>query len=64
MRVLIGVMFLIAGVAGLLVARPRHGRPRSFVGTNLEVPAVLLILGAIAVGMVLSISGIAAWRQE
>ena len=39
-------------------ARPKDGRARAFVGTNLELPIVLSILGAIVVGAVLTIGGI------
>ena len=63
MRALIGILFLIAAIAGLLLARPRSGTPRSFVNTNLGVPIVLVILGAMAVGAVLTISGVASLRQ-
>ena len=63
MRALIGVLFLIGAIAGLLLARPRHGAPRSFVNTSLEVPIVLMILGAMAVGAVLTVSGVASLRQ-
>jgi hypothetical protein len=63
MTILIGILFIIVGAAALLLARPRGGKPRWFVNTNFEVPAVLLILGTIAVGMVLSAMGVVELRQ-
>jgi len=59
MQPLIGVLFLIGGIAGLLLARPQNGKIRSFVNTNMEIPIVLTILGAFAIGMVLTIRGVA-----
>ena len=59
MQALVGVLFLIGGISVLLLARPQNGKPRSFVNTNLEIPVVLTILGAFAVGMVLTVRGVA-----
>jgi len=59
MHSLFGVLFLIGGIAGLLLARPRNGKARSFVNTSLEIPIVLAILGVFAIGMVLTVRGVA-----
>jgi hypothetical protein len=63
MDLLFGLILLVAGIVGLKLARPKAGKPRSFVGTNLEVPVTLAILGLIAVGIVLTITGVAALRS-
>ena len=53
----VGILILAAGLAGRLLARPRHGQPRQFVGTSLEVPLVLLIIRTMTVGVVLTVAG-------
>jgi hypothetical protein len=63
MELVTGLLLLLAGVVGLKLACPRSGKPRSFVGTNLEIPVTLMILSAFAVGVVLVIGGIAAFRS-
>ena len=60
-EVVLGVGLLFAGVVALILARPKDGKPRSFVGTNLEIPIALSILGAITVGAVLTIGGLVAF---
>jgi hypothetical protein len=58
MRALVGLAIMLAAFAGLLLARPRGGTPRSFVNTRMEVPVALSILGTMAVALVLIISGL------
>jgi hypothetical protein len=63
MRLAIGLLIFVAGIAALLQARPKNGTPRSFVGTSWEVPVVLSILAAITLGVVLSVGGIVGLRS-
>jgi hypothetical protein len=63
MELVVGLALLAAGIVGLTLARPKGGKHRSFVGTNLEIPIVLSILGMIVVGMVLAILGVVALRS-
>ena len=59
MQPLIGVLFLIGGIAGLLLARPQNGKIRSFVNTNMEIPIVLTILGVFAIGFIIVMTWLA-----
>jgi hypothetical protein len=58
MQLVMGLVLLAAGIIALKLARPKGGKSRSFVGTNLEIPVVLSILGMIVVGMVLAFIGV------
>ena len=62
MQLLSGIALFVGGLICLLLARPKSGKARWFVGTSLEVPITLLVLGAIALGGILTIAGIAAPR--
>jgi hypothetical protein len=57
MKLLFGLLFLAAALGVWKLSVPKDGKPRSFVNTAVEVPIVLAILGALAVGVVLSIGG-------
>jgi|GEM_PF-4326620 len=57
MKLLVGILLLGGGIAALLVSRPKNGVPRFFVGTPLEIPAVLAIVLSIGVGIILTIGG-------
>ena len=63
MKLVFGLVLALCGVAGLLLARPRNGKPASFVGTSAEVPIALVILGAFGVGIILIIAGVAEIRS-
>ena len=57
MKLLLGVVFLVAAVGIWKLSLPKGGKPRSFVNTNLEAPIALVIIGVLALGAVLSIGG-------
>ena len=59
MQFIVGIAMLVVGIGALLVARPRNGTPRSFVGTGLEIPIVITLVTAIGIGTVLTVGGIA-----
>ena len=63
MQLVVGLVLLATGIIGLKLARPKGGKHRSFVGTSLEIPIVLSILGMIVVGIVLAILGVVALRS-
>ena len=63
MNLIIGVVLTVAAIAGLLLARPRNGKPAAFVGTNAEVPIALIILGAFGLGVMLIVVGVAELRS-
>jgi hypothetical protein len=54
-----GIVLLVGGIVALLASRPKHGRPRFFVGTNLEPTIAIGLVMAIGFGTVLTIGGIA-----
>jgi hypothetical protein len=55
MKLLLGLIVLVAAVGIWKLSLPKGGKPRSFVNTNLEAPIALVIIGALALGVVLSI---------
>ena len=63
MNLIIGVVLTVAAIVGLLMARPRNGKPAVFVGTSAEVPIALAILGAFGVGIMLIVVGVAEIRS-
>lgn len=58
MRLLLGLSLLIGGIGALLAVRPKNGKPRPFVGTNMEVPVAISVVLALGVGVVLTIGGL------
>lgn len=62
MRALFGLALLVGGIGALLAVRPRNGKPRSFVGTAMEIPVALSVVLALGVGVVLAVGGIWANR--
>jgi hypothetical protein len=57
MKLAIGVLFLLAAMGGFIAVRPRGGKPRWFVNTMFEVPIVITLIAALAVGGVLIVEG-------
>ena len=59
MQTLLGIAFFVFAIVALMVARPKNGRPRSFVGTPLEPYVGIAIVTALGAGLVMTIQGIA-----
>jgi hypothetical protein len=59
MGLVVGLVLIVAAIAGLWAARPRGGKPRAFVNTRLEVPVTIAIIISFAVGVVLLIEDLA-----
>jgi hypothetical protein len=59
MQLLSGVVLLAGGILALLMARPKHGQPRFFVGTSFESAVAIALVMALGIGVVLTIRGTA-----
>ena len=59
MQLLSGVVLLAGGFLALLMARPKHGKPRFFVGTSFESAVAIALVMALGMGVVLTIRGTA-----
>jgi hypothetical protein len=58
MKLLLGLLFIVAAVGGVVLAKPKDGKLRWFVNTSLEVPLVISIIAVLALGVVLGVQGV------
>jgi len=58
MTVIIGMVSIVLAVAAFVYSLPRGDRVAPFVGSNWEPYAVVMMLALLAVGFVMTVSGI------
>lgn len=60
MQLVIGILLLVGAIVAFRFSLPKNGKPRRFVGTQLESPVVIAILIAAGMGLLMTIMGVAA----
>ena len=59
MLLIVGVLLLVSGLIALRLSVPKNSRPRWFVNTQFEIPIVLMTIGAVGGGLLLTVMGVA-----
>jgi hypothetical protein len=60
MQLVIGILLFVGAVVAFRFSLPKNGKPRRFVGTQLESPIVIAILLAAGLGLLMTIMGVSA----
>ena len=60
MQLTIGILLFIGAVIAFRFSLPKNGKPRRFVGTQLESPIVIAILLAAGLGLLMALMGAVA----
>jgi hypothetical protein len=60
MQLIIGILLFVGAIVAFRFSLPKNGKPRAFVGTQLESPIVIAILLGGGVGLLMTILGVAA----
>lgn len=58
MQLVIGILLLVGAIVAFRLSLPKNGKPRRFVGTQLESPVVIAILMAAGIGLLMTILGV------
>jgi hypothetical protein len=58
MQLVIGLVLLVGALVAFWFSLPDNGRPRGFVGTQLESPIVIAILIAGGMGLLMTIMSV------
>ena len=57
MTLISGLVLIVLATAAFVYSLPRGGRSAAFVGTQWEGYAVVVLIGAIGIGIIMAISG-------
>jgi hypothetical protein len=60
MQLAIGILLFVGAIVAFRFSLPKDGKPRAFVGTQLESPIVIAILIAGGLGLLMALRGVAA----
>ncbi len=57
MTLIFGLVLVVLATAAFIYSLPRGGRPARFVGTEWEGYVVVGLIGAIGIGLIMTLSG-------